>query len=238
MLEQKLNELSSDDEVLNLKEYWHTIWSNRLKIISLSLAISLLVVLVVFAITPVYKSTALLAIEEEQKSNIIAIEQLYGADSVQETYYLSQFEIIKSRRLASEVIDSLKLADNPNFKRKHRISFNPLNWLGLAKNKVQTEYSRQQGNIDFFIDHLEVTPIRNTHLVRVSFVSYDAQLAADIANALCQAYINDVLQTKLKATIQASEWLSERLGGLRVDWLETRDRLSQFRNEADIVGCR
>ena len=58
---------------------------------------------------------------------------------------------------------------------------------------------------------VKVSPIRNSRLVDVSFESRDPVLAAKIANTTARAYINLNLQTKLKATSDAVNWLNQQV---------------------------
>ncbi|MFK8078781.1 MAG: GumC family protein [Granulosicoccus sp.] len=61
-----------------------------------------------YTATPIYSASSTLLIEQQQL-NVASIEELYGADNNSSDYYLTQFEILKSRTLAIKVIDSLDM---------------------------------------------------------------------------------------------------------------------------------
>ncbi|HTV53956.1 MAG TPA: polysaccharide biosynthesis tyrosine autokinase [Terriglobia bacterium] len=62
---------------------------------------------------------------------------------------------------------------------------------------------------------LSVKPLVNTRLVEVSFTSTDPVLAARVTNATVDLFIDRNFQTRYKATLQASAWLSGQLTDLR-----------------------
>jgi uncharacterized protein involved in exopolysaccharide biosynthesis len=58
-----------------------------------------------------------------------------------------------------------------------------------------------------FHERLRVAAIPKTQLIEVRFRAHDAQIAADVANALTNAYIERNFRTRYEATLQASDWL-------------------------------
>ena len=85
--------------------------------------VTVLTILVVFSMKPVYRATATLMIESQQ-ANVVSIEEVYGLDKSNSEYYLTQFEIIKSRKLAEKVVKKLNLQDHPEFNQEPGFSFN------------------------------------------------------------------------------------------------------------------
>lgn len=63
---------------------------------------------------PVYRATATLLIESEQ-NNIVQIQELYGLDSRDQDYFQTQYEMLKSKDLATKVVEKLGLVDNDEF---------------------------------------------------------------------------------------------------------------------------
>ena len=62
---------------------------------------------------------------------------------------------------------------------------------------------------------LGVNFVRNTQVMTVSFDARDKALAAKVANAAAEAYIESGLEARLEMTQKATSWLTERLEGLR-----------------------
>jgi len=99
---------SSGDFQIDLQEYLRTFRRFRLPIVMGSVFATLLAAVYVSTITPVFQSTSTLLIEAQQ-ANLVSIEQLYGLEAEDRDYYLTQHELLKSRKLAERVVAALDL---------------------------------------------------------------------------------------------------------------------------------
>ena len=233
------NDSRTDDDVIDLRQYWLTIMRRKWSILFFSFVVTLLAALAVFSIEPTYRATATLLIESN-KANIVSIEEVYGLEGAGSEYLLTQFEILKSRSLAESVVNDLDLAVHPEFNREPAFKFN---WREIAGQYIPelapgepTAEGRYQSAVDQFIGRLEIEPIRKTQLVQISFQAFDPKFAADMANALANAYIENNLEAKLELTVKASSWLTERLSGLKEKVQESERRLQEFKDREQIVG--
>lgn len=234
------------EEVIDLRQYWRTIMRNKWGIIGFAFIVTVLTVMVVFTLKPVYRATATLMIESQQ-ANVVSIEEVYGLDRSNSEYYLTQFEIIKSRKLAENVVKKLNLQAHPEFNQEPAFisSFNwremlPFELPGGAVNESVDEEAAKQSQFNEFIDgflgRLTVSPVRKTQLVKITFEANDPKLAAEVANAIGNAYIEGNLDAKLEVTLQASGWLSERLGGLLAEKKAAEAKYQAFIDAEDVAG--
>ncbi len=69
--------------------------------------------------------------------------------------------------------------------------------------------------VDAYLAGLDVTPSDSSRVIEVSFTSSDPVLAARLANAAVQVYIDDQVASKAKTTRQATAWLQERAVALK-----------------------
>ena len=72
----------------------------------------------------------------------------------------------------------------------------------------QTQDEAERAAVAIYGRALAVTPVRRTHLVNVLFDSADPELAAAVANAHAQAYIESMLEARLAMTQSATAWMS------------------------------
>lgn len=227
------------DDVIDLRQYWLTVMRRKWGILGFAFVATLLAALVVFSLEPQYRATSTLLIESKQ-AKVVSIEEIYGLDSSNNEYYLTQFEILKSRKLAEKVIQKYGLVEHPEFNRAPAFDFNWKEYAGeyipeLAPQDPTPE-QRYQSVVAAFIGRLTVSPVRKTQLVKITFESYDPQFAAQMANAVGEAYIESNLEAKLELTVKASSWLNERMGGLKEKLKESERRLQEFRDREGIVG--
>ena len=177
------------------------------RILTFVVLATLLAGMVTFKLTPQYIATATLLIEAEQ-AKAVSFEEIYGLNSNQKEYYLTQFEVIKSDSKAREVITKLNLSEHPDFISKPSLigelksylkgvipflpTQDPDDLLSLEEQQEQ----RMLELLDKFKSRLSVNPINKTQLVNISFESSDRRLAALVANTIGEVYIERALFPK------------------------------------------
>ena len=87
-----------------------------------------------------------------------------------------------------------------------------------------------------FHKSLNVQLIPKTQIVEVHFRCKDPQLASEIANAVASTYIEHNFQTKYKATLQTSDWLTKQLDDLKKHAEESQQKLTDYQKKTGILG--
>ena len=241
-----IQEKPPQEEVIDLRQYWRIVDRFKWRIAALSIAVTMITAMVVFSITPRYQATATLMIEAEQ-AKALSIEEVYGLDSSRKEYFLTQFEILKSKRIAKRVVELMSLDTHPEFDPEQQNKGFSLRAMlpFLSQEEPLSEEEAHQRKLqkvtDTFIERLSISPVRNTQLVKITFESESPKLAADVANKVAEVYINSHLEAKLELTQQATSWLNSRLGDLRVQLEESEARLQVFQEAeglVDVEGVR
>ncbi|MGB3724223.1 MAG: polysaccharide biosynthesis tyrosine autokinase [Glaciecola sp.] len=223
-----------DSDVIDFSQYFQTVLRYIWRIIGLAVFLTLLATLIVLSITPKYTASVSLLIEAEQ-ANVLSIEEIYGLDSSRKEYFQTQYEILRSRQIASRVVDRLSLHENEYFNsdmiKANQSGFaslisslkssvkSALPFLPQAQPKTYTEQQlidrRKAYAISKLLNATTVTPIKSTQVVKISVETPSGKLSADLANTLADVYIENYLEAKLQMTEKATTWLNESLQGLR-----------------------
>ena len=235
------------DEVIDLRKYFAVINRSKWRILLLALLIAILTAFIVLNMKPVFSAKATLLIEAQQ-AKAVKIEEVYGMNSAQQEYYLTQFEILKSRTIAESVIIRLNLAEHPDYMPKASLKNKIQDWLpflraGTDDNKSQQQIALEKRERLFaqFISNLSIEPVRKTQLVNIYFESHDPELAAKVANAIGETYIDSQLEAKMGITQKANSWLGGRLGELRQRLDDSEKAMQDFRLREgliDVAGVR
>src|SRR4051794_12660285 len=155
----------------------------------------------------------------------------------------TQIEILKSKAIATSVINQLKLASDPEF-RDSRTLFEPLRqafrrWYGSPL--VDPQLDGQEISLDWLVaefdDRLSAIRVGFSNVVEISFNSSSAQRAAEIANAVANAYVTDKLNAKFDADRTATAWLQERLKELGQQALTAERAVNAFKSQNNIVAA-
>ncbi|SDJ66540.1 GumC family protein [Microbulbifer yueqingensis] len=230
------------EEVIDLRQYIRIVDRFKWRIAALAVAVAMLTAMVVFAMTPRYQATATLMIEAEQ-AKALSIEEVYGLDSTRKEYFLTQFEILKSRRIARRVVERLDLASHPLFdpaQQEPSFKEQVKSWLPfLAQPEMLSEEEQRELELEEVTtavsENLTISPVRNTQLVKITFESESPELAAKVANTVAEVFIESHLEAKMEVTQQATSWLNERLEGLRIKLENSEAKLQAFQEAENLV---
>ena len=250
------SEYNRDEEHIDLRDYLRVLVKRRWTIITVFAVIFITVAIHTFTATPIYQSTVRLVIEKENP-NVVSIEEVMAVDSSGTDYYQTQYKIIESRGVAREVIKRLHLGDSEEFfpkpkddfvsNLKRSINETIQSWKDTVEDLIsgkqdevkvkgpQEGYDADSELVSNFISRIEVSPIRNSRLVDLSFEAKNPVLATKIANTLAQAYMAQNLEIKLRAVKEAVSWLNKRVDEERKKVGKAEQALIQYKEKAGII---
>ncbi|OLQ92144.1 ATPase [Vibrio panuliri] len=254
MLTEHKEDKPTKEQIIDVGYYIHLVKTRWVSVALFCLLCTAIAVLFALSIKPTYRATATLLIESTQKK-AISIEEVVGIDTSAKEYYLTQFEILKSNQVSQRVIDKLQLdqlaefnpaiaesGSNPLDGIKKTLAELPVFASLLAEDPANMDEDRlkQQTRIDqnvlkVFKSKLTIAPIRKTQLVKISFESFDPELAATIANEVGLAYIENNLESKLIATEQATGWINQRLATLKQQLDASEQALLDFLKRQELI---
>lgn len=231
------------DGLLDLGRVFRAVLRYKWGVLGLALAITLLTALFVFTREPVYSARASLVLETNQ-ANVVAIEEIYSTGTSRYDYFLTQYEILKSRNLAERVVRRLGLHKtdlvSPAAEDQPLIDMTALKPSHEQQPPLQlTEAEREAAAISratgMVTGGLSVSPVQYSHLVYLVYESTDPELAAKVVNTLAEEFIARDLEGRTSGTKEATTWLTERLMELKDTLGESEEALQQFRVDEQLV---
>ena len=149
----------------------------------------------------------------------------------------SQVQIIQSKAIASAVVDKLKLTDDPEF------TSSSVGWIRrvfevlLKPNPTISEADTKETAIATLRGRLQVSRVGVAYVIEISFSSRNAEKAAQIANAVANAYIEDQVDSKRQANRIANSWLHERMQQLAEQSAAAEREVLAFKERNAIVSA-
>jgi len=234
-----------DDDSIDLREYWRILSKRRSLILSVLATVVVVTLAATLLMLPEYRATVTLQINPEG-SRILSYDDFEtsfsGSAGIQQ-FLTTQHGILSSRSLSEAVVRKHGLADHPEFTgelRQRSILAELRTLAGLLVGTVQSsgdrpaadsglagadalEERRIQAATGRLRNRIEVQPERNSQLVHVSFVSFDPEFSAQIANAMAREYIEGGMQRRYDAGSEARRFLQDQLQEMRIalersDW--------------------
>lgn len=223
----------SDEPEFHLTDYLEKI-RRRWKLIALTAALGLAGAAVLYAMTPKqYQATARIQIERRSLSPVGGSENPWLENYLNFDYYPTQYELLQSRGLAERVVVDLGLADDP--------AFNPggaaLARAGDGAIDPETADAAILGRLaGRLLGGLQVSPVRNTQLVDISYRSSSPAFAARVANGFAEAFIDWGISTRTVTAGRASSFLASQIDALKQDLQDKETELQAFSRRTDLVS--
>ena len=224
------------EESPHLRDYWRNIRKHGGLVLTIAASIFLLTVVFVFTRTRLYTATSTVLIQprapqvlERRASDTNEVEEFDVHD-----YYKTQYDILKSRSLAAQVIINLDLSDNQVFRPKQKLGLlaglgqgffqlvgtlisylSPPQENNPIRRSPSEPFGTDPGLIDHYLAGLKISPQFGTRLVIVGFTSPDPVLAANIVNEHVKTYIRRGMELHSEESRTAEDFLTKKLAALK-----------------------
>ena len=160
----------------------------------------------------------------------------------------SQVEILQSENVARAVIKELHLTEDPEFMspRVDLVSaikgipsaiMASISSLFASSEGQPSEYDPTQAAIARLHSDLTIERVGLTYVISINFRAPDPKRAAQIANAVADAYIVDQLEAKYQATRRAGVWMQDRMRELREQATSAERAVVGFKTKNNIVDA-
>jgi len=245
-------------EDYHLRDYISVIRKRKWIVLSFIVAVVITTAVVTFSMVPLYRSTVVIKIDK-QSPNVLSFKGM--TPTLDADTYETQREILKSRSLAERVIRRLELDKNKDFLPVE----NPLSAMmsaiidpitrafsyfmpsgtkndggnnakiveGLQKPPQKEEIPAYLSNS--LTGRLEVVPVKNSQLMKISFISHKPEIALNVANAVADEYIGYDLDSRVDAGREAKEFLEKQIESTKIK-VDTSERLlNEYASKNEII---
>ncbi len=239
-------------ETLDLRRYIRVLRQYKWSIVGIGLLFALIGVVVSLLMTPQYRAEVDLLADPSQTSVADGAQPVSTA--MLWLFYETQKDILGSRRIALSVVDKLNLVERERREkaRKHASALDLVRkwsdfewklWLPDAwrdkLNDVEAQDLEARDPRLVLADRLrkalEIRTEKNSQIISVAYLDRDPKLAADVANAVADAYIEFGLASRLETIKQQTQWLNEQLAGLKEKLRRSEERLQRYQREQGLI---
>lgn len=163
---------------------------------------------------PYFRSTATLIVEA-QVPQFFNFQDIMSFNTRNLEYFNTHIKAMHSRPIVAAAIEKGNLDD--------RREFTP----GVKPGPGQTEAAMR---------FLNIAPVERTRMLNIVVEHPDPAIAADFANAVAHAYIQQDLDNRMSASMQAVEWLRARAEEYRVSLERGLLELQKYRESTQSVS--
>ena len=243
-------------DAIDFPAVWRVLWRRKWLIFAVVFVLTAITAVTLMLLTPTYNAVGYVMVDPGQTKIVDAIEAVVSGSSADASAVQSEVQVLQSRILAQRVISKLQLDKDPEF----NASLRPPGLLDPVLVPVKTAInagkqwliSTLTGNppsqnnedpaealrisiIDYFENQLNVTTDGKSRVITVTFTSQDADVAANVTNALLDIYIASQVETKFDAAKADSRWLNDRVTDLRRQVEVDEAAVEKYRTEQGLI---
>jgi len=238
------------DEAPSVRDYWLIARKHQRKILACLVSAVAVSAVIAFSTTPIYVAKATLMIERKAPQ-VVKIQQVVAEaeEADENSYYESQYQVLRSRSLAAETIKAQKLDTDADFLKQNEEKFSiaqlllaPIVWLrGLLPQMTPAAEPSNLAGVDsrlinIYTGLVSIEPVKRSRIVRVGISSPDPALAARIANAHVDAYIQQGFKLRSQASEEARKFLEAKIAELKGRVEKSESVLNEFRRSKGIIS--
>lgn len=244
--------LAAPAEEQGLLETLRKLWRHRLLIAACTVLLGGAAILAAWLMPSYYVAEArvLVGVQSPRLPNLESIiaDVSPDAERVQNEGF-----ILQSRNIAKQVIDQLKLRQDPEYNpelarpslwaRLDPIGYLPPQlaaWIDRqASSTRKVEPIKDPSNaddrtIDALLSHIDVSTLGRSHVLSVKAESRNPQTAAAIANALAERYLDYQRRDKIEAMDRVDKFLMGRVAELRDAVRKSDQAVEDYRRTHDL----
>jgi succinoglycan biosynthesis transport protein ExoP len=234
---EELPGLEPSDSEVHLSDHWAVVVKYRRLVIACVATALVVGALWTFLATPMYRANIVLDIVR-QSSNPVGLAGSVPIVGILD-FLPSQIELLQSRDVAERVVRKLNLLSNPEFLAAHpelepdAPATSSPGKKTAPRQPSPREISRAAGAVR---EDADAVIVKTTSLVRVSYESPSRRLAADVANAMADAYIEWNIESRFRQIAQSAQFLATQIEQAKRDIDEKEKALLIYARQKDILA--
>ncbi|MDB5582019.1 MAG: hypothetical protein JWR80_7195 [Bradyrhizobium sp.] len=205
---------------MNILQFFGIIWARRFIILAATIVSTLSAFLTVQLVEPRYQAQARVMLD------VIKPDPVTGqvmATAFIRAYTKTQIELLKDYRVAREVVEDLKWANNPRLAKEYRErrSGDDRDFTRWAAQKV--------------IDGTSASVIEGSNILEISYSSNNPEQAKVVADGLLKAYMDTTLRARREAARRNADWYDAQAEKAKISLFEAEAQKSSFERESGIL---
>ncbi len=251
-----------NDTEIHLRDYFRVIGKRKGTIITFFVLTMTIVIIATFTATPLYFTSSKVMIERNTSGDLTSSYRYLSYDP---EFIETQNQLIMSAAVAGKAVKSLDVEqiynsffpveeDNPSYflslKRwiktqvtnlKEMMGIDRL--LSASKDTVEKQITAEiqipmtkAQQIEAVIkSNISVQPVENSRILQIGYISDNPALSMKVANAVAQAYIDELVDMQMEVSGYSVGWMSKKAEIQREKLEESEKELNDYKQKHDIV---
>jgi len=211
------------EQEIHLRDYLKIVYKRRYTVYTFFAIVFAVVLIGTLSSSPVYRASTKVLIEKVEPANL-SMAYPYSMPYEPE-FYETQYQLIKGMSVAQKVVKMLSLENTYETYFK-----------GSMKN-MSPEGGKTKADLlaDIISGGIVVSPVKNSKIVSISFLSGNPEFAALVANTVAKAYMEEILDMRMSASRYSIEWMTKKAEEEKTKLEKSEKDLQEYTRANDIV---
>lgn len=227
---------TAGDVDVDLGHLFASLARNWLRLLLVAVAVTVLAFVLASMATPKYRAETRLLIETRES---VFTRPDGSSESerpiLDEEGVTSQVEVVGSTDILKQVARQLDLASRPEFDAAADMSTLSRLMVIAGLKSDPNELPPEERVLKSFREQLTVYRVEKSRVIVIQFSSSDPKLAADVPNAIADAYLAFQRGAKLESNTEATDWLKPEIDDLNQRVKDAEARVASFRAQSDLL---
>ena len=176
---------------------------------------------------------------DTRKQQVMFAQQPMTWDFMESAMVASQVEVLKSENIARGVVKENHLTEDPDIVGPGNDLWGTVTAaiFGAPPPEVRSETELTKRAIGAVMGGVTAKRVGLTYVIEVGFQSKSPGGAAQIANAVVEAYIHDQLDAKFQATGRATAWLQDHIAELKEQSAIAERAVEDFKDKNNMISA-
>ena len=208
-------------------------------VIAIAVALTTLLGVVYLMTTPPSFTAYARMLIDTRKQQVMFPQQPMTWDYMESAMVASQVEVLKSENIARAVVKENHLTEDPDIVGPGNDLWGTVTAaiFGAPPPEVRSETELTKRAIGAVMGGVTAKRVGLTYVIEVGFQSKSPDGAAQIANAVVEAYIRDQLDAKFQATGRATAWLQDRIAELKEQSAIADRAVEDFKEKNNMISA-
>jgi len=208
-------------------------------VIAIAVALTTLLGVVYLMTTPPSFTAYARMLIDTRKQQVMFAQQPMTWDFMESAMVASQVEVLKSENIARGVVKENHLTEDPDIVGPGNDLWGTVSAaiFGAPPPEVRSETELTKRAIGAVMGGVTAKRVGLTYVIEVGFQSKSPGGAAQIANAVVEAYIHDQLDAKFQATGRATAWLQDHIAELKEQSAIAERAVEDFKDKNNMISA-
>ena len=199
----------------------HYLWIAKLhkwKILAFVVACVASTIIVSSRLTPIYESVTTVDVDRQTPMGVIGQDATRPVLNDTDQFLATQIKLIQSDSVLRPVVRKYGLVN-----------------YEAALQKARESHRGNPEDAPIALKNLKVTRPPNTYILQIAYRSPDPQVAANVANATAQSYLEHTYDIRFRASAGLSAFMEKQLEELKARMEKSSSALAAFEKELNVI---